>query len=123
MRKKLFAAICAALVAGCAPDSMSSMKATGFNAFVDRVAVECAPLQVGEMLITPNYQVPNYALNDYDQWFDQTSRLYYKRISPQTYVNNIGNFFPGERTARSTQCLVSKLPPPEARPNAPAGRW
>ncbi|MCU0964293.1 MAG: hypothetical protein MUF08_04350 [Burkholderiaceae bacterium] len=52
-------------------------------------------------------------------WLDQTSNLYYKRITPETYIQNINNLFPGERTAVATQCLVSKLPPPEQRPSAP----
>ena len=113
------AALAAAGLAGCAPDQFSNYKATGFNAFVDKAAVECAPLQVGPMVITPNYQAPNYADAQYGVWLDQTSNLYYKRISVAAYVENIGNLFPGERTARATQCLVSKLPPPEQRPTAP----
>ena len=94
-------------------------KATGFNAFVDQAAVECAPLQVEPMVITRNYEPPNYATAQYGVWLDQTSNLYYKRIFARTYLQNINNLFPGERTATATQCLVSKLPPPEQRPSAP----
>ncbi len=119
MKTTAMAALCAALLAGCAPDQFSSYKATGFNAFVDTAAVQCAPLQVGPMLITQNYEAPNYAAAQYGVWLDQTSNLYYKRITPEAYIQSIGNLFPGERTARATQCLVSKLPPPEQRPSAP----
>jgi hypothetical protein len=108
-----------ALAAGCAPDQFSNYKATGFNAFVDQAAEECAPLQVGPMVITKNYFPPNYATAQYGVWLDQTSNLYYKRQSAEAYLQNINNLFPGERTATASQCLVSKLPPPEQRPSAP----
>ena len=62
---------------------------------------------------------PNYATAQYGVWLDQTSNLYYKRITPEAYIQNINNLFPGERTARATQCLVSMLPPPSERPSAP----
>jgi len=71
------------------------------------------------MVITRNYQAPNYATAQYGVWLDQTSNLYYKRISPETYIENINNYFPGERTAVATKCLVSKLPPEAERPSAP----
>lgn len=116
------AAVLAAALAGCAPDQFSNRRATGLNAFIDMASEQCAPLQVGPMVITPNFDPPNYATGQYGVWLDQTSNLYYKRITPAAYVNNIGNLFPGERTARATQCLVSKLPPPEQRPSAPPPR-
>jgi hypothetical protein len=120
MHKTLWSTLGAcALATGCAPDQFSNYKATGFNAFVDTAAVQCAPLQVGPMLITKNYEAPNYAAAQYGVWLDQTSNLYYKRITPEAYIQNINNLFPGERTARATQCLVSMLPPPEQRPSAP----
>jgi hypothetical protein len=108
-----------ALSAGCAPDQFSNYQATGFNAFVDTAAVECAPLQVGPMVITRNYEPPNYAAGQYGVWLDQTSNLYYKRITPEAYIQNINNLFPGERTAVAARCLVSKLPPAQQRPSAP----
>jgi hypothetical protein len=119
MRKSAIAALGVIVSAGCAPDQFSNYKATGFNAFVDGASVDCAPLQVGPMVITPNYTAPNYATAQYGVWLDQTSNLYYKRITPAAYIENINNLFPGERTARATQCLVSKLPPAEQRPSAP----
>jgi hypothetical protein len=123
MSKSVTAALGAVLVVGCAPDAWTNIKATGFNAFLDQVATECAPLQVGPQVVTVNYQPPNYATDLYDQWFDATSRLYYKKTTPQTYLNDINNYFGDPRTQQSAQCVVSKLPPPEQRPNAPAGRW
>lgn len=123
MRRTAMAACMAALLGGCAPDAMDNMKATGFDGFLDRVSVACAPLVVGSQVITANYTAPDDALDLYDQWFDATSRLYYKRITPQAYLDEIYNFFGDARTQASAQCLVSKLPPPEQRPSAPSGRW
>jgi hypothetical protein len=54
-----------ALAAGCAPDQFSNYKAIGFTAFVDQAAEECAPPQVGPMVITKNYFPPNYAAAQY----------------------------------------------------------
>lgn len=108
----------ALLVSGCAPDAWSNRKATGFDAWIDRIAVECAPLYAGPQVITVNYDPPNYAADQYDQWLDQTSRLYYKKISPQTYLTNIGNFLDAP-SVKSAQCAVDKLPavtePPPSR--------
>ncbi len=120
MYKATLALVGACALAGCAPDQLSNYKATGFNGFVDMASVQCAPLQVGPMVITPNYQPPNYASAQFGVWVDQTSSLYYKRITPEAYIENISNLFPGERTAVATRCLVSKLPPPEERPSAPS---
>jgi len=107
------------VLTGCAADQFSNYKATGFNGFVDMASEQCAPLQVGPMVITRNFQPPNYATAQYGVWLDQTSNLYYQRISPETYIENINNYFPGERTAVATKCLVSKLPPAAERPTAP----
>ncbi len=123
MRRTAMAACMAALLGGCAPDAMDNMKATGFDGFLDRVSVACAPLVVGSQVITANYTAPDDALDLYDQWFDATSRLYYKRTTPETYLHDIYNLFGDPRTQASAQCLVSKLPPPEQRPSAPSGRW
>jgi hypothetical protein len=123
MKSFAMAALAASLLAGCAPDAWQNVKATGFNGFVNQVAVDCAPLVVGSQVVTVNYEAPNYALDLYDQWFDATSRLYYKKSTPQKYLDDINNYFGDARTQASAQCLVSKLPPPEQRPDAPAGRW
>ena len=122
MRKSTGVAVAVLALAGCAPDQFSNYRATGFDGFIDQAAVECAPLQVGPMVITKNYDPPNYVTGQYGVWLDQTSNLYYKRISTDTYLENMSNLFPGERTAVATRCLVSKLPPPEQRPTSPPPR-
>jgi hypothetical protein len=89
------------------------------NGFIDMASQQCAPLQVGPMVITPYFDPPNYVAGQYGTWLDLTSNLYYKRISPEAYLQNISNLFPGEASSRAARCLVSKLPPPEQRPFAP----
>ena len=123
MKTIAMAALAASMLAGCAPDAWQNVKATGFNGFLNQVAVDCAPLVVGSQVVTVNYTAPDYALDLYDQWFDATSRLYYLKTTPQAYLNDIYNYFGDARTQASAQCLVSKLPPAEQRPSAPSGRW
>lgn len=106
-----FAIACAA-VAGCAPDAWTNVKATGFNAWVDRMAVECAPVYAGPLLITRNFRDPAWDQQSYDyfdQWLDQASRAYYKRIPPETFVQNVSNLF-GDRSRASAQCMAGKIP-------------
>lgn len=122
MRLHPVAAVVALSLAACAPDQFSNYRATGFDGFLDQAATQCAPLQVGPMVITPTYDPPDYAAAQYGVWLDQTSNLYYKRISPATYLDNIANLFPGERSTKAAQCLVGMLPPPEQRPSAPPPR-
>jgi hypothetical protein len=88
------------------------VQATGFDAFLNRISTECAPLHAGQFVITPNFQGPACDLDTggiCDQWLDPTSRLCCGRISPQTYLTHVGNFF-GARSAQSAQCTVKKLP-------------
>ncbi len=112
MLRTAFAATLVLSMTGCAPDAWNNVQATGFNAFLNRIATECAPLHAGQFVVTPNFQDPSYDQDTddiYDQWLDQTSRLYYGRISPQTYITNVGNLFDA-RSAQSAQCTVTKLP-------------
>ena len=109
MKNISLAALAACLLAGCAPDALHNVKATGFNAYLNQIAAQCAPLYAGSQVITVNYDPPNYGADDYVQWLDQTSRLYYKKISPQQYLTNIGNFF-DPRSLGSARCAVDKLP-------------
>lgn len=110
MHKTATVIAAAAMLTACAPDAWTNRQATGFNAFLDMVTVECAPLYVGPMIVTRNFYPPPYAAGQYDLWLDQTSRLYYGRITPETYLLNIGNFGPFPDTVKSAQCVVSKLP-------------
>jgi hypothetical protein len=115
MRTTAVAVLGASVLAACAPDAWTNAKASGFNAFLNHIAVACAPLEAGPLVITQNYYPPNYAQGQYDVWLDQTSRLYYQRISAQTYIENINNFSPLPGSRRSAKCVteqLSSVPPP-----------
>jgi hypothetical protein len=116
MKTTAFAVLGAAVLAGCAPDAWNNAQATGFNAFLNHIAVACAPLEAGPMVITQNFDPPNYAQGQYGVWLDQTSRLYYQRISPQAYIENISNFAPFPGSIRSAKCVAEQsagnVPPP-----------
>lgn len=116
MYKTAMAAMAAAALAGCAQNPPGSAEAKGLKGFIDRVAVVCAPLQVGSMVVTPDFQPSNYGETaQYGTWVDQVSRLYDQRIAPAVFTQNITKMFPGARTANANQCLVDNLPPPSER--------
>ena len=104
----LFAALCGALVAACAPDAVNNRAATGFNAFVNQVQRACAPVQLGR------YQLGNPLMGgvgdgSYDFWLDQTSRLYYHRIGSAKYRESLTAFF-GAGNDATISCIIAQLP-------------
>jgi hypothetical protein len=97
------------LAAGCAPEAYNNRAATGFNGFVDQVSRACAPVQLGR------YQLGNPLMggaggNSYDYWLDQTSRLYYRTISPAQYRESLNAFF-GAGNDGTIDCILGNLPP------------
>ena len=93
--------------AGCAPDAYNNRAATGFNGFVDQVSRACAPVQLGR------YQLANPLMggaggNSYDYWLDQTSKLYYRTISPAQYRESLNAFF-GAGNDGTIDCIVGNL--------------
>ena len=95
---------------GCAPDAVTNRQATGFNAFLDQIAQECKPLQIGRYQMSEMIQ-RNAMVDDYVYFIDQTSRLYYGTISEAAYRNSINAFFLGGSTGIAIDCILSKLPP------------
>lgn len=109
MRKSVLAACL--VLAACAPDAVNNRAATGFNGFVNDVSRACAPLQLGR------YQLADPLMggaggNSYNYWLDQTSRLYYRRISPAAYRESLNAFF-GAGNDGTIDCIVSNLPKPD----------
>ena len=112
MRRKtvvLALALLLPVLCGCAPDSMSNRQATGYNAFLDRIARECNPLQIGRYEMSQMIQ-RNAMDDDYIYFIDQTSRLYYGTISQAAYRSSIDGFFQGGSTSIAIDCILSKLP-------------
>ena len=110
-RKSLVATLALALatLAGCAPDAMNNRQATGFNAFLDQIAKECSPLQIGSYQMSQAIQYNRMDENSI-YFMDQTSRLYYGTIAPDSYANSINAFFQGGSDNVAVSCILSKLP-------------
>ncbi|MCC7216152.1 MAG: hypothetical protein IT517_05220 [Burkholderiales bacterium] len=107
--RRTFAAVVALTAAGCAPDAVNNRAATGFNGFVDQVQRACAPVQLGR------YQMYNPLLGgggdgSYNYWLDQTSRLYYRRITSAQYRESLTAFF-GAGNDGTIACILANLPP------------
>ncbi|MEO8304082.1 MAG: hypothetical protein ABI724_08175, partial [Betaproteobacteria bacterium] len=98
---------CAALTlalaaAGCAPDAMNNMQATGFNAYLNTLATQCNPLVIGNNNVGQWLKEPSNASPNYTYFLDMTSRLYYGKISAGAYREGITAFLgPGSSNALS----------------------
>jgi len=115
------AALAAAVLglAGCAPDTVTNRAATGFNAFLDTIAVQCKPLMIGSYDMTERLQRKGIYGDDYNYFFDATSQLYYQRRTPDDYRSAINGFFGGGATTnRGIDCIIANLPAdrPQAAP-------
>jgi hypothetical protein len=112
----------AILAVGCAPDSVRSVQATGFNAYMKQLPTACRPLIIGSQDIGNQIMMNDMGDNDYNYFVDVTSRLYYNRISPDSYRQALVGFFgAGTPNDRSFDCIFRTLPPD--RPNAPGGTY
>jgi hypothetical protein len=117
------AALAAATLTACAPDAWQSVKATGFNDYLDVVQSECQPLWIG------NNQLQKFEASyfggqsgNFDMLLDATSRLYYNRIGAADFRNSVQALAltsTDARTNRSIDCMIAKLPPD--RPRSPPG--
>ena len=105
-------------VAGCAPDSIKSNQATGFNGYLKKIGAVCKPLIIGDRDIGEALRLESIGDNSYDYFLDKTSQLYYNRISPANYRQNLDAFFgTGTYNSSAYDCLLNNLP--ADRPNAP----
>jgi hypothetical protein len=117
LRRAAFAAAALGLV-GCAPDAVNNRAATGFNGFLDTIAVQCKPLMIGSYDMTERLQRKGIYGDDYNYFFDATSQLYYQRKGPDEYRSAINGFFGGGATTnRGIDCIIANLP--TDRPVAP----
>ncbi len=112
VRKTLAFTLASALIAlaGCAPDAWNSRQATGYNGFVNRIAQECYPMQLGSYQMSQQIQ-RNEMDDNYIYFLDQTSRVYYGQITQAAYRDSINGFFQGSATTDiALDCILSKLP-------------
>jgi hypothetical protein len=112
----------ATFAAGCAPDSVRSVQATGFNAYLKQLPTSCRPLQIGNQDLGEQIMMNDMTNNDYSYFLDVTSKLYYNRMSPASYRQALVGFFgAGTPNDKSFDCIFRTLPPD--RPNAPVGTY
>jgi hypothetical protein len=113
---------CAAFAVGCAPDAVRSVQATGFNAYVKQLPASCKRLQIGSQDLTEQISMNDMGNNDYNYFLDATSKLYYNRMSQDSYRQALVGFFgAGTYNDASFDCIFRTLPP--NRPNAPVGTY
>ncbi|HVN34448.1 MAG TPA: hypothetical protein VMU96_04225 [Casimicrobiaceae bacterium] len=110
-----------ATASACAPDSVTNVQATGYNAFLNTIASSCSPLMIGDANV--GEWIQNGGANDfnYSYFLDMTSKLYYGNISPAAYRDGVTGFLgPSSRNDASFACIFRNLPP-RSMPNAPPG--
>lgn len=96
-------------LAACAPDAVNNRAATGLDAYVSQAQRACAPVQLGRyQLATP--LMGGGGDGSYDYWLDQTSKLYYRAITPAQYRESLNAFF-GAGNDATIGCIVGLLPP------------
>jgi hypothetical protein len=121
-RNGFAAALTATLLAGCAPDSVRSVEATGFNAYLQKLGQVCQPLLIGDANVGEWIRYGAVGNNNYDYFVDATSKLYYNRLTPAGYRQAVVGFLgPGTPNDRSFDCIFRNLPPD--RPSAPVGTY
>lgn len=116
--------LCALAVAAaaCAPDTVRSVDATGFNAYMAKLGQTCQPLLIGDADVGEWIRQNTMANDNYTYFVDVTSKLYYNRLSQQGYRQAVVGFLgTGSSNDRSFDCIFRNLPP--NRPNAPVGTY
>jgi hypothetical protein len=112
----------AAAVAGCAPDTVSNRYATGFNAYLEQIAVACKPLMLGRYDMSYKLLQKDMYDDDLNYFMDLTSRLYYQTVSSDSYRSGINGFFGGGATTdRGVSCIIANLPADRPVGQAPLG--
>ena len=116
------AATLATLISGCAPDSVRSVDATGFNGYMKKIGQVCQPLLIGDADVGEWIRMNDMSVNNYNYFVDVTSKLYYNRLSQASYRQAVVGFLgPGSSNDRSFDCIFRNLPPD--RPSAPVGSY
>jgi hypothetical protein len=117
------AALAAALAAtACAPDSVRSVQATGFNAYMNKLGQVCQPMQIGSADVGEWMRMNEMSNDNYTYFVDVTSKLYYNRLTQAGYRQAVVGFFgTGSGNDRAFDCIFRNLPPD--RPSAPVGTY
>jgi len=122
LRDTFAAAFTAIALAGCAPDSIRSVEATGFNGYLNKIGQVCQPLLIGDADVGEWIRMNAMGNDNYTYFVDVTSKLYYNRLTPAGYRQAVVGFLgPGGSNDRSFDCIFRNLP--ADRPNAPVGTY
>jgi len=100
-------------LAACAPDSVRNYEAHGLNKYLDKIQSVCAGTRLGDHELGEWLRSgTNDSDSDYVYWLDQTSRLYYNRVSVPEYRDSIAGALGGAKpNAEALDCIVKNLPP------------
>jgi len=110
------------LLAACAPDSIRSVEATGFNGYMQKLGQVCQPMLIGDADVGEWIRRNEMGNDNYTYFFDLTSKLYYNRLTPDGYRQAVVGFFgPGSSNDRAFDCIFRNLP--ADRPSAPVGTY
>lgn len=113
----------AAILSACAPDAWQSYKASGFNDYLNVIQAQCQPLWIGEMYLqTFDMSSAGGQQSNFSALLDNTSRLFYNRITPADFrvaVQSQAMTSTDARTNRSIDCMIAQLP--SDRPRSPPG--
>jgi hypothetical protein len=104
-RPNAAALLCTAALGACAPDAMHSSPT--FDAFLDRVQTTCyyqriGIVNLGDALTSPGSEWAGY-------FMDETSRLYYRKITPENWVMAITAFMQGRADDPGVRCVLDLL--------------
>src|SRR5258708_31404518 len=83
----------ATFAVGCAPDSIRSAQATGFNAYIKQLPTSCRPLQIGSQDLTEQIMMNDMGKNDYNYFLDVNTKLYYNRKSNASTRQSLDGIF------------------------------
>ncbi len=99
------------VLSGCAPEAWNNVQATGYDAFLNKIATSCSPLMIGSRDMS--FKILHNDSSDdsnYNYFLDLTSQLYYGRTSPEAYRSGISGFLGGGAdTTRSLDCIMANL--------------
>jgi len=117
----VFAATAAIAMTACAPDSVRNYEAHGLNKYLDKVQDACGDTRLGNRNLGEWLRSGSGdSDSDYVYWLDQTSRLYYSRVTVPQYRDAIAGAMGGVKpNAEALDCIVRQLPPD--RPTKPPG--
>ena len=96
---------------GCAPDAWNSQQQAGFGKWLDGVVAQCGRMPTGDGTLGEALQGLGAAAADGSYYLDQTSRLFYGKITPESYRSSVAAFAVSSAEGRAAaDCVIAQLP-------------